>query len=161
MKKTGRIYYQNQLNLLLMNPIAMKIFTMSKNLCHIIYTDTPNYRKRIINDANKSVISNYELYKHTHDTIFIFDDSIKGRGDMTITAADRMFNTIKDWDYKIIPFDNQLIIGDSPVLVTSESERQEISEIQIDSDVLNSNIVIEDPLTKRKKVYINNASENY
>ena len=76
---------------------------------------------------------------------------------MTIAAADRMFSTIKDWEYKIISFDNQLIIGDSPVLVMSKSERQDISEIQIDSDVLNSNIIIEDLLTKRRKVYINNA----
>ena len=108
-----------------------------------MYTDTPDYRQRIINDAKKSIIRKYDLHD-IDNTDFIFDNDVKGKGEITITAARKMIDTILDWRYEIIYFDNQLITSDSPVDIVNGEKVGDMSQIRIKSDVKNPNIVIKD-----------------
>ena len=68
-----------------------------KKLISYMYTDTPDYRQRIINDAKKSIIRKYDLHD-IDNTDFIFNNDVKGKGEITITAARKMIDTILDWD---------------------------------------------------------------
>ena len=126
-----------------------------KKLISYMYTDTPDYRRRIINDAIKSRIKEHDLY-NAGNIDFIFDNDIKGKGNTTITAAKAMINTIMDWQYEIIHFDNQLITSDSPVDIVNDEKIQDFSHMQIKSDVKNPNIIVEDVVTKRRQIYVDN-----
>ena len=124
-----------------------------KKLISYMYTDTPDYRRRIINDAKKSVTKEHDLY-NASNIDFIFDNDIKGRGNTTITAAKAMIDTIMDWQYEIIYFDNQLITSDSPVDIVNDEQIKDFSQMEIKSDVKNPNIIVEDIVTKRRQVYV-------
>ena len=126
-----------------------------KKLISYMYTDTPDYRQRIINDAKKSIIKEHDLY-NAGNTDFIFGKNIKGKADITITAAKAMIDTIMDWQYEIIYFDNQLITSDSPVDIVNDEKIKDFSHMQIESDVKNPNIIVEDIVTKRRQVYVDN-----
>lgn len=124
-----------------------------KKLISYMYTDTPNYRQRIINDATKSIIKEHDLY-NAGNMDFIFGNNIKGKANITITAAIAMIDTIMDWQYEIMYFDNQLITSDSPVIIGNDEKIQDFSQMQIKSDVKNPNIRVEDIVTKRRQIYI-------
>ena len=126
-----------------------------KKLISYMYTDTPDYRQRIINDAKKSIIRKYDLHD-IDNTDFIFNNDVKGKGEITITAARKMIDTILDWQYEIIYFDNQLITSDSPVDIVNDENVGDMSQIRIKSDVKNPNIVIKDIITNRRKIYVDN-----
>lgn len=124
-----------------------------KKLISYMYTDTPDYRQRIINDATKSIIKEHDLY-NAGNMDFIFGNNIKGKANITITAATAMIDTIIDWQYEIMYFDNQLITSDSPVIIQNEEKTRDFSQMQIKSDVKNPNIRVEDIVTKRRQIYI-------
>ena len=131
-----------------------------KKLISYIYTDNPGYRQRIINDAKNSVIKHFDLYKYA-DINFVFDDDIKGKAHITITAAIAMTDTIINWEYEIICFDNQLITSDSPVSIVSKNgEITEFSQMEIDPNIETPNIIIEDMITKRRKLHVNHGLVN-
>lgn len=129
-----------------------------KKLISYMYTDTPDYRQRIIDDAKKSIINQHNLYDV--DSIdFIFDNSIKGKADITITAATSMMNTIENWQHEIMCFDNHLITSDSPVMIGNDDRIKDLSQMQIKPDVKNPNIIVENSVTKKRQVYIDNIVE--
>ena len=126
-----------------------------KKLISYMYTDTPDYRQRIINDAKKSIIRKYDLHNIYH-TDWIISGDIRSKGNITITAAEKMMDTIMDWQYEIIYFDNQLITSDSPVSIENDENIKEFSQMQIKPDVKNPNIIVKDIVRKRRQVYVDN-----